>query len=108
MSQFTHMYQNARWRKFRASHLQANPFCAACRRQGRVKVARIVDHVEPHRGDPIKFWAGPFQSLCKPCHDGAKQSEEQTGRRRGCDVNGRPFDQSHPVDVEEARGAGRV
>ena len=33
------------------------------------------------RGDEERFWAGPFQTLCKPCHDGAKQRSERSGRR---------------------------
>ena len=35
------------------------------------------DHVEPHHGDVNKFWLGPFQSLCKGCHESTK--------RTGCD-----------------------
>jgi 5-methylcytosine-specific restriction protein A len=32
--------------------------------------AVIVDHIQPHRGDPGLFWAqSNWQSLCKPCHD---------------------------------------
>jgi 5-methylcytosine-specific restriction endonuclease McrA len=40
----------------------------------------VCDHVEPHRGDARRFWAGPFQTLCKPCHDSAKQAAEQAMR----------------------------
>ncbi len=42
--------------------------------------ATVADHVEPHRGDPVKFWEGRLQSLCKPCHDRDKQREENGGR----------------------------
>jgi 5-methylcytosine-specific restriction enzyme A len=36
----------------------------------------VCEHVEPHPGGVVKFWAGPFQTLCKLCHDGQKPKEE--------------------------------
>ena len=62
-----------------------------CQAQGRITPATVCDHIEPHRGDVVAFWRGPFQSLCKPCHDGAKQQHEVTGKMRGCDANGYPI-----------------
>lgn len=41
-----------------------------------VEVATVVHHTEPHRGDPVKFFAGPFESLCKPHHDSEGQRED--------------------------------
>jgi hypothetical protein len=35
-----------------------------CLSEGKIVAARIADHIEPHRGDPIKFWTGALQSLC--------------------------------------------
>jgi hypothetical protein len=46
------------------------------------------DHVEPHRGDVNKFWLGPFQSLCKRCHDLAKKFVESRGYRSDIGFNG--------------------
>ena len=40
-----------RWRRARAAFLAQHPLCAACRAQGRVVPATVVDHVVPHRGD---------------------------------------------------------
>ena len=57
---------------------------------GRVVAATICDHITPHKGDVAAFYAGPFQSLCKPCHDGAKQQLERSGVLRGCDTEGNP------------------
>ncbi len=34
--------------------------------------------------------------MCKTCGDGAKAELENTDRIRGCGVDGRPLDQSHP------------
>jgi HNH endonuclease. len=40
----------------------------------------VADHVRPHRGDPVMFWAeGNVECLCKACHDGMKQREERRG-----------------------------
>lgn len=57
--------------------------------------ATIADHVEPHQGDRLKFWAGALQSLCKHHHDGLKQSIERSGKA-GCDERGMPTDPAHP------------
>lgn len=73
-------YTHARWRKLRARQLFAEPLCAFCDAKGLTVEATIVDHVEPHKGDRVKFWAGPFRSLCKPCHDSTAKLE-QSGRK---------------------------
>ena len=57
-----------RWQQFRARYLVQHPLCVECGKHGRVTAATDVDHITPHRGDMIKFWQGPFQSLCGPCH----------------------------------------
>ena len=55
------------------------------------------DHVEPHHGDVNKFWLGPFQSLCKECHDSTKKFVEKHGFRLDIGLNGWPLDPRHPV-----------
>lgn len=44
--------------------------------------ATVCDHVDPHRGDEVKFFSGPFQSLCADCHDTDKQRIERGGKAR--------------------------
>ncbi|SEE59996.1 hypothetical protein SAMN05519104_6682 [Rhizobiales bacterium GAS188] len=73
------LYKTSRWQSIRRHQLAIEPLCRMCVARGIVREARVCDHVEPHRGDPDKFFAGPFQSLCKPCHDGDKQREEWSG-----------------------------
>lgn len=75
------LYKTARWQKLRAAHLTSSPLCVMCKAEGYVTIAIICDHVEPHRGDEVKFWSGPFQSLCKAHHDREKQREERPGLR---------------------------
>ncbi len=75
-------YKTARWQRLRWSVLVRDLFtCAMCGRIEGNTSQLVCDHVEPHRGDEERFWAGPFQTLCKPCHDGAKQRSERSGRR---------------------------
>lgn len=98
MSQYHHLYNNTRWRTARAAYLAEHPTCAYCAQAGRVAAATVVDHAIPHRGDLELFWdSRNWVACCKPCHDGAKQSAEKSGKPiRGCDVNGNPLDPAHP------------
>jgi 5-methylcytosine-specific restriction protein A len=75
--EFKRWYKTSRWQKLRARQLRLEPLCRMCK--PRATPATVCDHVERHRGDPVKFWAGPFQSLCKPCHDRDKQTIERGG-----------------------------
>lgn len=75
-------YTHSRWRTIRAAHLKSEPLCRFCKSLGVVTEASIVDHVEPHEGDRDKFFAGPFQSLCKDHHDSTKKRMENAARRQ--------------------------
>ena len=60
----------SRWRKESRRFLQAHPLCEQCAKQGRYVKATVVDHRQPHRGDPCLFWdESNWQALCKRCHD---------------------------------------
>ena len=72
-------YKTARWVRLRAAQLNTEPLCRMCFAADRIEGATVCDHVEPHRGDPVKFWDGPFQSLCQTCHNVAKQRDERGG-----------------------------
>ncbi len=78
-----HLYNTTRWRKLRLIHLGADPLCRMCADEGCIKAAAVVDHIKAHRGDETLFWdQRNWQSLCKPCHDRHKQSEERTGNAK--------------------------
>jgi 5-methylcytosine-specific restriction protein A len=65
-----------RWEKARAAFLAQHPVCALCQLDGQVTPAWGVDHVIPHRGNPILFWLpGNWQPVCEPCHN-AKRARE--------------------------------
>ena len=54
-----------KWRSVRKRYLYDNPFCVGCGR-----VAEVVDHIIPHRGDEgLLYDESNFQPLCKRCHD---------------------------------------
>jgi len=69
-------YNSKRWRNHRAAFLAANPVCAV---DGCGAIATVCDHITPVTagGD---FWSGPFQPLCKSCHN-RKSSRERHALR---------------------------
>lgn len=80
------LYNTSQWKKIRAEVLKAQPVCRICRRAK----ADTVDHVQRHGGDPAKFLKGPFQALCKHCHDTHKQSWEK-GNAKPIGLDGWPL-----------------
>lgn len=95
-AQYKHLYNTKRWYRLRYAQLSAHPLCSMCAKLGRVTPATVVDHKKPHRGDEELFFdPDNLDSLCKPCHDGAKQQLEKSGVLRGCDLNGVPLDANH-------------
>jgi hypothetical protein len=83
------LYKTARWQRNRHSVFARDLYtCARCSRIDADTSKLVCDHVEPHRGDIEKFWAGPFQTLCKRCHDGEKQKEEVAALAAGDDAAG--------------------
>ena len=102
------MYQNTRWRKRRAEQLRKFPLCEKCLEQGRAVEATVCDHIDPHKGDLEKFWAGPFQSLCKTHHD-VKTIMEDGGMNSGAATHPEwlPFPKCRTVLVTGAPGSGK-
>jgi 5-methylcytosine-specific restriction endonuclease McrA len=90
-------YSSARWARIRRYQLLKHPLCKFCLERGVVTPAETCDHIEPHRGDVNKFWLGPFQSLCKQCHDSTKRFVELHGFRPNIGPDGWPLDPRHPV-----------
>lgn len=82
-----------RWQQARAIYLRQNPFCRMCASENRMVAATVVDHIVPHKGDPILFWDqyNNWQPLCATHHSASKQAEEKRGRVVGCDANGIPL-----------------
>ena len=75
---------NWQWRKESKAFLRENPLCYYCGLQGRTTAATCVDHAEPHRGDPEKFWnRRNWRASCGPCNSAkAARDEGGFGNRR--------------------------
>lgn len=92
-----------KWRKSRHRFLLHNPLCVKCKSMGIFTQATVVDHITPHRLDPVLFWdATNWQALCKPCHD--EKTRHEIKSRQGyhirhisrCGIDGMPIDPNHP------------
>lgn len=69
-------YDN-KWRKYRKSFLEQHPLCVMCEREGDIKVATVVDHIIPHKGDQELFWdLNNHQPLCEFHHNQKTASED--------------------------------
>lgn len=76
------LYQSQRWRRLRRTFLSEQPLCRHCEAQGRLVLAAVVDHIQPHRGDLSLFWdRSNWQGLCVSCH-GTKTAHETWHRGR--------------------------
>jgi 5-methylcytosine-specific restriction enzyme A len=76
-------YKTQAWRRLRWQVLARDLFtCQMCGKLEAQTSQLVADHKLPHRGNEGLFWdAGNIQCLCKPCHDGTKQSEERAPKR---------------------------
>jgi len=64
------LYDKQRWRKLRAAYIARHPLCEICFKLDQIKEARVVDHVEPHRGNEQLFYDNDnLMALCVPCHN---------------------------------------
>ena len=103
------LYTTTRWRRGRPSFLRANPLCSMCRRDGRVSAARVVDHVIPHKGDPILFFdQANWQALCFSCHNSRKKRIEHHGYDSTPNADGTFSDPSHPFNKPQGRGESKT
>ena len=48
-SQYANWYADRRWRAKRDDQPQREPLCRYCKQRGRITVADVADHIEPHR-----------------------------------------------------------
>ena len=90
--EYHHLYNTHRWRKIRKAHMDANPTCVMCEADGKITLARICDHITPHRGDINLFYGGALQSLCFTHHNSTKQKMESRQVIIGGDLKGEPID----------------
>lgn len=93
-------YKTARWQKLRWSVLTKGRFtCRLCKRTETDTSRLVCDHVLSHKGNERLFWSGPFQVLCKDCHDGTKQSIDKGKPRLSIGIDGWPLDRRGEVQT---------
>ena len=75
-----------------------NRLCVMCLAEDKhnVVVARVADHIIPHKGDPYLFWFGALQGLCRQHHNRSKQQLEVKGYTDDIGADGYPLDKKHP------------
>ena len=74
---------DSRWAAFSAIYLKAHPFCVECGRQGRDRLADLVDHKHPVRDGGPWFDKGNLWAMCRPHHDRWKRRLEAYARANG-------------------------
>lgn len=96
---YQHLYGRKAWPRLRRAHLGKEPLCRMCKGEGIDKAAEVVDHVQPHKGDPTLFWnADNLQALCAAHHNSAKQRDEKLGFSLQIGQDGWPVDREHPAN----------
>lgn len=82
------LYQTARWRAKRRAQLGKQGLCELCLRgfgQGigpTFTVATVCDHIDNSWSTRDEFFRGPFQSLCRECHDEKTKTTDLIRRKR--------------------------
>jgi hypothetical protein len=69
------LYKTARWVRIRKMQLAKEPWCADCLKEDRYTPATDCDHIKRWDGDQMKFFKGPFQSLCHSHHSQKTRNE---------------------------------
>lgn len=95
------LYNTPRWHQIRTTQLQAEPLCRACAALGKVTPATVCNHLDKDSKATIDgFYAGPFSSLCAPCHDAGEQKGESAGFTAEAGLDGWPLDPRHPANAK--------
>ena len=95
-AEYRALYKTAQWRRTREDQLRREPLCQACKAQGGFTPATVCNHIDKaSKATPEGFFAGPFSSLCAPCHDGGEQKAESAGYSAAAGADGWPTDPRH-------------
>ncbi|MBX9580491.1 MAG: HNH endonuclease [Gemmataceae bacterium] len=73
-------YDSAVWQKVRAQVLMKEPYCRECRRNRRVTLADMVDHITPIRLGGSRLAASNLAPLCDRCHAVKRQRESMEAK----------------------------
>lgn len=62
-------YNSTPWRKVRAMKLRQDPLCEECGKQGRIKEAALVHHLQEIKDGGERLAFDNLQSVCTACHN---------------------------------------
>lgn len=85
-----------KWQARRRVFLAEHPWCEDCLELLIYTPATDVHHVEPHRGDPVKFVTSPLRALCHACHSKHTLLEVQGRGGKKVLVGGASSDRGQP------------
>lgn len=93
------LYASKTWQQLRRIHLDRQPLCQECKRQGRLTLGNTVHHLKPHGGAWSLFNnADNLETLCSSCHSGSAQQQERIGYASTVGNDGWPTDNKHPFN----------
>jgi 5-methylcytosine-specific restriction protein A len=71
-------YGSVRWKKLRLWVLQMHPLCVACKSEGTLRPATVVDHIKPRSERPdLAYDQDNLQPLCKTCHEAKSMIDDK-------------------------------
>ena len=74
-------YQSKEWKLAKKRHLQIEPLCRECKKNGKFTKATMVDHIVPIKQGGSPLDDNNLQSLCWSCHSRKSAQEGSRWRR---------------------------
>jgi 5-methylcytosine-specific restriction protein A len=94
-----------KWEEAAARFKAANPYCVGCMAMGTRMATEVVDHVDPHRGDRIKFWdVANWQASCTWHHSSVKATLEAMYERGELAADALRLDSAAAVSIARRLG----
>tara|TARA_B100000519_G_C14251244_1_gene442546 strand:+ start:3042 stop:3395 length:354 start_codon:yes stop_codon:yes gene_type:complete len=81
------LYNTTRWRKMRNMHIKHNPLCVVCKKNNRIKVADVVDHIVEVADGGNMYDYTNLQSLCDYHHRSKTSYAVHRRKKNKKDVN---------------------
>lgn len=73
-------YDSALWDRVRKQVLTKEPYCRECRRNKRLTLAEVVDHIDRIQAGGSRLAASNLQPLCARCHDAKRGRESRESK----------------------------
>lgn len=75
-------YESTAWRYLRKLKLQRNPMCETCYAEGKITLAKMVDHIIEIRDGGAVLDIENLSSICHACHNKktAKEKEKRNDK----------------------------